>query len=413
MEVTIPREKEWKQINLFNSCLTKLPLRIKQLITTQEMQWLLPILKKMLVVKQTDEEMSSLEATLQIPTGKKICLSILKNMSLNRLGDEDLEKMEEKWNELNDTQAFYQWFFKQYRQEFEDLFYNDCHGSRIEFRRYVEDLFLKLDFHTILWSEEVAKNCCEAVRKYREEYDAYLESISNKGHCLYLYNKDDEKYNEKLLAFQIYYQLTEGYFNNLFQLMQNRESQLVPEDYRLIYNLLREKGIDRYVQQRYDEYRSLMPGATNLRFSYTPQAEEVYQALGKYINTEHPREETLCYLHDLIDKVLPGLTNRNQATGLIRILWIDDKHFSKDKKGNKKINNDFARFRDEVVKAFHLTHLGNFKDYTLGQSQLLRSSIALWEKHQELFQGVVTQDAVTGKISAQTLQKNHNISSKE
>ena len=66
MKVTIPREEELSQINLFNSCLTELPLRIKQLITGQEMQWLFPVFKKMLFVKQTDREMGSLETISQL-----------------------------------------------------------------------------------------------------------------------------------------------------------------------------------------------------------------------------------------------------------------------------------------------------------------------------------------------------------
>lgn len=359
MKVTIPREEELSQINLFNSCLTELPLRIKQLITGQEMQWLFPVFKKMLFVKQTDREMGSLETISQLPTGKDATVLFLQKLLLDRLGDEDLERMEEKWDELNDVQAFHQWFFKEYRQEVEDLIYNDCHGSLIELLRHAKDVFLELDFHTILWSEKLAKGCSEIVRKYREEYDAYLESVRDEGHYLYLYNKDDEEHNEKLLAFQIYYQLTEENFNNLFQLMQNRESQLPPEDYRLIYDRLREKGIDRYVQRRYDEYRSLMPGTADLRFFDFPQAGEVYKSLKKYMRSG--MAETTCYFQELIDNVLPLLETRNQMAGFVHLLWCDNTHFDKRKTG-RDYGGKYSSFQRVVAAAFHLPSLDGYRE---------------------------------------------------
>lgn len=415
-EATIPWERELKEIYQFYQFLSELPERIKRIMGGKSLSFLLPYLLNKLKERREEapcEEVSTFSKMVSDEL-KQFALSYYQNLFPFRLSKEELERMEQKWDELQDWWDFSDWFFSKYPQ-CDEWFKDEYHNSYIMLIEYLQKQLKAGEFDLdILYyplPKEDMEDLISIIKDHREAYEIWINTASVGER--YADTFIGEEFNPLHACFISYHLFTELNFQSFFQLMQNQEGQLALDDYRLIYNRLREKGIDRYVQQRYDEYRSLMPGAEDLRFSYTPRAEEVYQALGKYINTGNLLGETICYFQDLIDKVLPGLTNRNQAIGFIRLLWLDDRHFNESKKGEKKNNKAFVLFRDEAVKAFHLTHLGDFKDYTAGQEQVLKSSVVQWEKHPELFQSVVTKNALTGKKSAQTLLRSHNISSKE
>lgn len=341
-EATIPREEELKEIWKFYNSICELPEHIGHVLSGTVLSlYSIPSWEKeikeqgfetWLEENNPNEEISNVSPE----HAKQGVISIFKEIFAYRLSKKDTELMGEKWDELHDSGKFIDWFATEYESLFEEWIENEFHNNLIGAIDYIEKKLTNGQFgmtfyYPISW--ETAVDLTSTIKKNSEEYKMWMETKAMER------REYDKGATDKTSAlyehFRFYYTLTERIFEAFFKMMQNESGELRQSDYRLIYNRLREKGIDRYVQQRYDEYRSLMPGTADLRFFYTPRAEEVYQILGKYINTGHRREETICYFQDLIDKVLPGLANRNQAVGFIRLLWLDDKHFSKSKKGEE------------------------------------------------------------------------------
>lgn len=351
-EATIPRERELKEIYQFYQFLSELPERIKRIMGGKSLSFLLPYLLNKFKERREEAPCEEVRTSSKMVSDelKQFALSYYQNLFPFRLSKEELERMEQKWDELQDWWDFSDWFFSKYPQ-CDEWFKDEYHNSYIMLIEYLQKQLKAGEFDLdILYyplPKEDVEDLISIIKDHREAYKIWINTASVGER--YADTFTGEEFNPLHACFISYHLFTELNFQSFFQVMQNQEGQLAPDDYRLIYNRLREKGIDRYVQSRYDEYRSLMPGSADLRFSDPPRAEEVYKALEKY--TQSGRAETICYFQVLIDNVLPMLENRNQVAGFIHLLWLDDVHFSRRKKG-RDYEGQYSGFQRAVAGAF-------------------------------------------------------------
>lgn len=391
-ENTLLREGELKQIYLFNNSLSELPERLRRILGGESLSSLfsytlnkskdhfeeVPCEEVREWLKMISEEM------------KVLVFSYFHNLFPFRLGKEELERMEQKWDELQDFWDFSYWFASEYEPLCDETFKEEYHNSYIMFIEYLQKQLKAggLDLSILFYPLPMGKmeELISIIKDHLETYEVWINTASAAERWADIHA--GEEFNPLHACFNIYYMITEENFYALFRLMQNRASQLTPDDYRFIYNRLREKGIDRYVQSRYDEYRSLQPGAVELRFSAPLREEEVFHTLADYINPGHSQEEILTYFRRIIKEVLPGLTNERQAAGFIYMLWLDRTHFNPEQI-HKGPYQGYPAFKKEVSKAFHLEHLGDYTRY--GPNKSKESAASMWEALKKVFAEVVPE----------------------
>ena len=386
VNVLTPR-KEVEQIYQFDSFLCELPEHIRSLVDGKYLESTLKSIRKEAMEDMPDYAVTLMNWLIKEKSEwfKQFYFKALGITYPYRLDQEDFERMGKKWDEVQDIEDFYAWFMSEYGPMMDEVGENEFGNSMRMFMEYMRKELA--DGALGSFGNRLTKENVEYVfsitKEHWDEYRAWLMTFLSDG--IHAANTKDKEWIDSFLyvLFQTYHLMTEENFNNLFRLMQAEDGQLTLLDYRFIYEGLRKRGIAAYVQQRYDEYRSLK-GGVDLPFYPRPEAEEVYNALNKYYPERDGWEQQAPFftflLQQIIRQVRPNLKNANEAVGFILILWNDDKHFDRLKKEGAR----FATFRKDLAEAFRLEHLGNL-ELSQGKPQVQKSALKVWDRHHTIF----------------------------
>mgnify|MGYP001704455093 FL=1 len=339
----------------------------------------------------TDEEQKKIASSFWILWNKNISIPELLSCCFPSLfSPEEIQIIQNKYMEFEKKEDFTIWFDQNYDAILQDYINKEFQGSSLRFNEYIRNELERsgicpLDRKpTEEYEWKVAAN---VVKKFHNEYQKWEQQIMGDGY-MDIHPIFEYEYRKPIFFLQYYYFHKRNW--EIFFDMMNGD-KLSMDEYNHILSRMKEEGLNKYVQKKYNEYKRITSAVKDIVFVKELNINEVSQSLSRYyrrkkdgkIDYKFDRQ----YLLDIIEDIISELHSGLDVAGFIYILWRT--HFF----DHAYFDDKFTSFRDKMTEIFQLSDIPSIKEYTEKKPKTKDKAYKLWDQW-DVFQRMIDKTAL-------------------